>query len=228
VTHLKTAVQMEELSAWARLPTARRGIALLRERALEAQGNLPAGEVVSRFETLISEQASPGAGQEQTQHSGTALKAYRGRVHTILFWLLLAEGLVILCRIPFNSVASVVVNAILTMAAFGTGVLALLRQHQTDLAATLKKLTWTAAALAGAQLVLGYIYMFIFATRNRAYAYDQWLLWKSMGEMNVLASVGAFATLLAVGGAKVCLGVAGLLWNRRPPASPAPVAPPII
>ena len=230
VTHLKTAVQLEELPAWARLPNARRGIALLRERALEAQGNLPEGELVSRFETLLSEQTTPGAAMAQAQadarNSETALKPYRGRVHAVLFWLLLVEGLVILWRIPFNSVGAVVVNAIVTTATFGTGVFALLRQHETDLAATLKKLTWAAAAVGAAQLVAGYFYIITFSLRHPTYAYDQWLLWKSMGETNVMEKAGDIILLLVLGGAKVCLGFAGLLRNRRPPASPVPPVPP--
>jgi hypothetical protein len=61
VTHIKTAVQTEQLAAWNRLRATRKGIALIRPRLLEAQGELPLEELKERLEQQILRQSQPSA-----------------------------------------------------------------------------------------------------------------------------------------------------------------------
>jgi hypothetical protein len=61
VTHIKTAVQTEQLAAWSRMRAARKGMALLRPRLLEAQGELPEVELKARLEEQILRQTQPSA-----------------------------------------------------------------------------------------------------------------------------------------------------------------------
>jgi hypothetical protein len=53
-THLKTAVQLEEMPAWGRVRRAERCIARLRERVLEAQGSMAAEEARMRLDEMIN------------------------------------------------------------------------------------------------------------------------------------------------------------------------------
>lgn len=59
VTHIKTAVQTEHLAAWNRMRAARKGMAMIRPRLLEAQGELPPQELKARLEEQILSQTQP-------------------------------------------------------------------------------------------------------------------------------------------------------------------------
>ena len=61
VTHIKTAVQTEQLAAWSRMRAARKGMAMIRPRLLEAQGQLPPEELRARVEDQILRQTQPSA-----------------------------------------------------------------------------------------------------------------------------------------------------------------------
>lgn len=63
VTHIKTAVQTEQLAAWNRMRAARKGMALIRPRLLEAQGELPQEELKARLEEQILRQTQSSAPQ---------------------------------------------------------------------------------------------------------------------------------------------------------------------
>jgi len=56
VTHIKTAVQTEQLPSWNRLRTARKGMEKLRPQLLQAQGEISAIELRVRLEDLLRRQ----------------------------------------------------------------------------------------------------------------------------------------------------------------------------
>jgi hypothetical protein len=56
MTHIKTAVQTEQLPAWSRVRTARKGMTKLRPRLLQAQGEVSADELRVRLEDLLRRQ----------------------------------------------------------------------------------------------------------------------------------------------------------------------------
>jgi hypothetical protein len=56
VTHIKTAVQTEQLHPWNRLPRARRGVERIRPALLQAQGEVSAQELKARLEDLVRRQ----------------------------------------------------------------------------------------------------------------------------------------------------------------------------
>jgi len=61
VTHIKTAVQTEQLAAWNRMRAARKGMAMIRPRLLEAQGEFPLAELKARLEDQILRQTRPSS-----------------------------------------------------------------------------------------------------------------------------------------------------------------------
>jgi hypothetical protein len=56
VTHIKTAVQTEQLAAWNRMRAARKGMAMIRPKLLEAQGQFPQADLKARLEDRILRQ----------------------------------------------------------------------------------------------------------------------------------------------------------------------------
>jgi hypothetical protein len=63
VTHIKTAVQTEQLAAWNRMRAARKGMALIRPRLLEAQGEFPQAELRARLEEQILRQTQASSAE---------------------------------------------------------------------------------------------------------------------------------------------------------------------
>jgi len=61
VTQIKTAVQTEQLAAWNRMRAARKGMAMLRPRLLEAQGQFPQEDLKARLEEQILRQSQSSA-----------------------------------------------------------------------------------------------------------------------------------------------------------------------
>jgi hypothetical protein len=61
VTHIKTAVQTEQLAAWHRMRAARKGMAILRPRLQEAQGGFLPAELKARLEEQILRQTQASA-----------------------------------------------------------------------------------------------------------------------------------------------------------------------
>jgi hypothetical protein len=61
VTQIKTAVQTEQLAAWNRMRAARKGMAMIRPRLLEAQGEFPQDELKARLEEQILRQSQSSA-----------------------------------------------------------------------------------------------------------------------------------------------------------------------
>ena len=59
VTHIKTAVQTEHLAAWHRMRATRKGMAMIRPRLVEAQGQFDPQELNARLEAQIPRQDSP-------------------------------------------------------------------------------------------------------------------------------------------------------------------------
>lgn len=57
VTHIKTAVQTEQLPPWSRLRTARKGMKRIRPQLLQAQGEVSAEELRERLEDLLRREA---------------------------------------------------------------------------------------------------------------------------------------------------------------------------
>jgi hypothetical protein len=61
VTQIKTAVQTEQLAAWNRMRAARKGMAMIRPRLLEAQGEFSQEELKARLEEQILRQSQSSA-----------------------------------------------------------------------------------------------------------------------------------------------------------------------
>jgi hypothetical protein len=58
VTHIKTAVQTEQLPPWSRLSTAQKGMKRIRPNLLQAQGEVTGEELRAQLEALVRRQTA--------------------------------------------------------------------------------------------------------------------------------------------------------------------------
>jgi uncharacterized membrane protein len=66
VTPIKTAVQTEQLAAWSRMRAARKGMAMIRPRLLEAQGEFAPQELKASPDQQVPGQPQPQPAAPQT------------------------------------------------------------------------------------------------------------------------------------------------------------------
>jgi hypothetical protein len=213
-TRLMTAVQTEKLQSLNRLKKTFEVMDSLRPHIQQAQGSL------SR-EDIIKIPSQP-AGRTAPQRSGIlavsqldAVKHEDGRYHMILFMLLLADGVLVTSEFFLLHVVPTVLSSLASLCAGIFAIVALARQHNSDLPGSLRKLTWTTLGFVGATFLMGYVAGMVFAFDNPAMAYNQWEIFKSISNLSPWDSALKMGyNILVIGGA-LFLGLPGLVVVRQ-------------
>jgi hypothetical protein len=143
-----------------------------------------------------------------------ALGAYRGRAHQILFGALLAHALSELLNIFLPSIPVVLlkmtIGAVLAVAV----VVALVKQHQTDLKSSVRAVTWVAAVFVGLGYLAGYVMMVVMAPGGHLDG-TQWGYIKAIADLRPFETRWWLAMLSFTAAAAGLLGATGLLLLRQ-------------
>ncbi len=230
--HLKTAVHLEELPSLCRLRAARKVIARLKPFIEQAQGIISRTEGAAQLDAVLRQfdlTAAGAAGRFLTVLS-PATKLYRSRTHQMLFWLLLADAFVSALKIFLPSTAFVVLGMALAAALIGIAVLALVKQHNTDLKPFVRTLTWVAAIYIGVRYFVGYNLMVIMISPGRLNGL-QWEYVTEIAKLDPLETPWLLAILVSSLLSSGALGVLGMLglrrhWLEKQALSTPPPAPP--
>lgn len=213
-TRLMTAVQNEKLQSLHRLNKTFKVMDRLRLHIQQAQGTLTREDLNQIPIQPDARPASQGAGQpdgspvEAAQHEN-------GRAHMILFALLLIDGGLVISEFFISHVVTTILGSV---AGFCIGIfviIALVRQHNSDLPGSLRTITWATLGFVGVTFLVGYIVGMVFAFKNPSIAYNQWEIVKAIASLspwdsslklsyNVLVLCGAFF-----------LGIPGLIIYQR-------------
>ena len=244
VCHLRTAVQTEELPSLNRLRTARKALRLLVPRVEAAQGSLATEEVTAQMQELVMRTAEGGPGGGYATAYGAAgalsqppvpLARYQSRAHTVLFSLLLVEAARQAGHIFASHMALVLLEMLLVAAISITLVVALIKQQQTDLSASVRRVTWGVVGLVGIGFLAGYVSWMIIAVSRQVAMQNNWEVMEVYARMSALDSPWLLGVFLVNLVASLLLGTAGLYClqqyrqncSQPPPLAPArpPVAP---
>ena len=149
--HLRTAVQNDKLTSLNRLRTARKALKLLRPLIEKAQGDALPPEAMRERAMKLPEPESmhppiPLAGK-------TMVNGYGGWAHKMLFSFLLGDGLVTSLSFFYHHMAISLFDSALSMGVGLCVIIALTKQHDSDMKNSPKKLTW---------ITLGYFCFFCF------------------------------------------------------------------
>ena len=207
-TRLLTAVQTERLHSLSRLKIAGRVMDRVRPFIQLAQGTL-------KPEDLNKIPVRPA---ERKAHGGpgaTVAGRETGRVHMILFGLLLFDGVLAAMEFFITHVIPTVLGSVAGMGIGICVILALVKQHNSNLPASLRAITWTCLGLVCANFAVGYIIGIGFAMRNPRIAYNQWEVFKSLSSISPWESPLMMSlNFMAIGGA-LFLGIPGLIILLR-------------
>ncbi len=205
--HLKTAVQTEKLPSLNRLRSVRKAMDRLRPLIEKAQGTLTP-EAIEENALKVSRQATSFS---TINTAGKTLLHEHGSFHSILFCLLLAWGLFAGIFIFYNHVAVTLLSSAITMATGVFVIIALVKQHDSDMKDSIRAITWTTLGFVCIYFFLSYILFFITMVRNPETVHNQWELFKAFSALSPMDSPWLMAIAVFSVVCSFTLGISGLI-----------------
>jgi hypothetical protein len=211
-TKLLTAVQTEKLHSLNRLKTACRVMDRLQTCIQSAQGTLKAGDL----NKLPARPAERKALKNHSIGSRNAAAGFeKGRFHMILFGLMLFDGGLAATEFFTTHVVPTVLGALASLCIGIFVIIALVKQHHSNLSGSIRAITWTCFGLVSITFALGYIVSIVFAMRNPGVVYNQWEVIKSLSDLSPWDSPLKLSHNLIVICSAIFLGIPGLIMLRR-------------
>ena len=214
-TYLLTAVQTEKLHALHRLKTTQPVMNRLRSLIEQRQGRIKPetfGQPSVHPSTHPIQRTLPGGNRQIRK----AQKPEKGRVHLALFVLLVVDGVYIAFSFYYTHVALSLLSTAVSMLMGICVVVALVKQHESDLKQSLRTMTWAALGYVCFSFVAGYIVSITLTFKHPEIWQNQWELFKLLSSISPWESPLMMAiNIIALSGA-VLIGVPGLLMLKNP------------
>lgn len=214
-TYLLTAVQTEKLHSLHRLKTTQPVMNRLRSLIEQRQGRI-------KPETFGQQSAHPSTNQTQRTSLGgnrqiqTAQKSEKGRVHFALFALLVVDSVYIAFSFFYIHVALSLLSTVVSMLMGICAVVALVKQHESNLKKSLRTMTWAALGYVCFSFVAGYVVSITLTFKHPEIWQNQWELFKLLSSISPWESPLLMAVnIIALSGA-IFIGIPGLLMLKNP------------
>ena len=214
-TVLLTAVQTEKLYPLHRLKKTEAVMNQLRSIIERRQGRInPAVFDQQPVSPSTRRTGRPVGGTER--HGLKAKKHERGRVHLYLFALLVVDGLIVAAGFMLTHMALTLLGSVVTMLLGICVVLALVKQHESNLKHSVRTLTWAALGYVCFSFITGYIVSLGIAFKHPEILRNQWELFKLLSSTTPWESpLIMTVNIIALSGAAF-IGILGLLLLRNP------------
>ena len=137
------------------------------------------------------------------------------KVHKILFTILIFDGLLTFLDFFYNHVTITLFGTIISMAACVLVIMALVRQHGSNLKSSLRMITWAAFVYLCINIFIGYIFYFVVIFRNPKTSHNQWELIKAMSQMSPWDSYMMMGIYIFSICSSLIIGLSGLIISRR-------------
>jgi len=219
VCHLKTAVHLEELPSLRRRRNAEKVLALIRPLIAAAQGAVAEETITQQYNLMLVNAKAVAATTTAAPYQVSRLidpntSAYDSRLHEVLYWTLLADAFASMLNIFLPCVPIVVLNAFTGLGITGLVLVALVKQHATDLKPALRIVTWITAAFCGIAYIISYIMLFAMNMTHRLDG-TQWGYIKAIAALQPFETPWWLAILTFNTVSSALLGVSGLLLLRQ-------------
>ena len=213
--HLQTAVHREELVSLRRRRTAEKVLARIQPLIEAAQGSATAEALASQYATLLAKaNATPAAPGQFSRVADPSLSVYRSHAHQILFIALLADALADILNIFLPCIPVVLLSVTTGATLAGAVLIALVKQHQTDLKPAVRALTWVTAVFVGLGYLNGYVIM-VLMTPGQNLDGTLWGYIKAIADLRPWQTTWWLAILSITATLAGLLGGIGLLLLRR-------------
>lgn len=220
IVHLKTEVQLEVLPSLHRLRTVKKALKMLKPRIIEAQGSLSSEGIQTQLNQSGQATHPRSVSSAARGNFPETPKPYESRAHLILFCAMLMDGLLNLLQIYFHSTPMVVIGSITTLTAFGGVVFALIKQYQTDLKTSLRRLTWATSIYLAICFFIGNIEATVVQVQQRLTSPNkiptQWDSFKAFAEIDPMQTPWLLWILIILAMCSFFLGAFGLILLKTP------------
>jgi len=225
-TYLMTAVQTEKLHSLHRIKTTQPVMNQLRSLIEQRQGRINP-ETVNQQSVQPAGKHTPQRLPNGSKQIHSKPKHEKGRAHLLLFILLIFEGLIAAASFLFSHAALNLMGSAIMMMLGICVVLALVKQHESDLKQALRTLTWAALGCVCFSFVIGYIISLGLAFKHPEILRNQWELFKLFSSTTPWESpLMMTAHIVDLSGAAF-IGIPGIFMLKNPhQAIPRPSALP--
>jgi len=216
ICHIMTAVQEEKLPSLNRLRVAHKVIGKLRLAIERVQGTLSPEEVsIDQHEGIPHPMRSmgrlrqPHARRQQIRHDG-------GTLHMMAFAFLLVDGLLTGIELLYHSAIMIGVSSVLTLIYCILIIIALVRQHESDIPGTVRKMTWASLGFVCVSYFLSYILMVTtLVTSRHQRMLTQWDMYRIMLDLSPQDSPLVMGLYAFAATCSLALGALGLVRVKK-------------
>jgi hypothetical protein len=216
ICHIMTAVQEDQLPSLNRLRVARKVIETLRPAIERVQGRLSPEEVsVDQNEgTLHATRTTrtlrqPNARGHEIRHDG-------GTIHTMAFAFILLEGILTGILLLYHTATMTGVSSVLTLIYSILLIVALVKQHESDIPGTVRRVTWASLGFVCVSYLLGYVLMVTTLMTSRPEKMvTQWDMYRVMLDLSPQDSPLVMGVYAFSATCSLVLGALGLVRVKR-------------
>ena len=227
-TQLLTAVQTEKLPSMHRLKNTCNIMDKLGPLIRQTQGSLTREDLNNIAPGPGSRRASTVAGQSKASVANTP-RHDDGRAHMILFSILVVDAVLVASEFFISHAVTTVLNSVCGLCLGIFVIVALVKQHNSNLPGSLRILTWCSLGFVGINFLVGYIVGMVLAfNHNTGFGYNHWEVIKSISSLSPWDNPLKLGYNIFVLGAASFLGIAGMILLGRSGSRkirPAPVMP---
>ena len=225
-TYLLTAVQTEKLNSLHRLKTTQPVMNRLRSLIEQVQGRINPETLAQQPADVFTNQtrhALPGMRKRPLK----AKKSEKGRVHLALFAFLVVDSLFIAFSFFYTHVALSLLGTAVSMLLAICVIVALVKQHESNLKQSLRNITWAALGYVCFSFVAGYVVSVALTFKHPEIWRNQWEMLKLLSNTSPWESPLLMTIdIIALCGALI-IGIPGIFMLKHPqPAIHKPSALP--
>ncbi len=185
--YLRTAVQKEKLPALNRLGKARKCLNRLKPIIEAAQGSISRDELQAH---VARRKRTPGPREKSPSPPAgggvvAGVRHEEGNVHKVLFVVVFMGALAMAAALAFKHIALSMSTMLIFVGALALAIIALVKQHESDLKRPLCNTTWAALVYVSLVLLRDYVFSMIAAFRSPRFGANQWELLKDAARMSL-------------------------------------------
>jgi len=216
ICHIMTAVQEDQLPSLNRLRVARKVIGTLRHAIERVQGRLSPEEVQTSQTEVIANPMTSLRKIRQSRRREHQIRHYDGTVHMITFALMLTDGVLIGIDLLHHTMTVAAVSSFLTAAYCICIVAALVKQYESDIPGTVRRITWASIGFVCVSYFLSYVLMVTTLMTSRPEKMvTQWDMYRAMLDLSPQDSLLVMGVYAFAATCSILLGALGLVRVKK-------------
>ena len=213
ICHIMTAVQRYQLPSLNRLRVAHKVIEMFRPAIDRVQGKLIPEEVTFDQNEGMLHPAHP---LRQSPVRGHEIRHDDGTMHVMAFALILLDGILTGINLFHHTVIMATLSSLLAAGYCICIVIALVKQHDTDVPSSVRRITWASLGFVCISYFLSYVLMVIsMVTSKPEKIATQWDVYRAMLNLSPQDSSLVMGIYAFVAACSLVLGTLGLVRVMR-------------